>query len=455
MVTPQDEDDARTPRGPLPVLDADGTRPRSATPFADVRLGLVLSIAYAAATALWIAFGPTLPGGRWYAVHLFTLGVLTNAILVFSTHFARTLTRAPGPAHHGRTVLANVGVMLLLGAMTAGPSPASTTAFVAGGSLLMLVVASAWWGLRQLRHRAVGARFTWVVRRYEDAHLAFLAGALTGLLLGRGLVPGTWYLGTRVAHLHANVLGWAGLTLLATIVFFGPTMVRTQIEPGADERAARLLRVGAIALGVALVLLVSQGFDATRVLARSGAALALAVLAGSATAVLLPVWRVARAARASAPRLHVLGVVAWFVLALWTDVAVVASGTWWLLDALGVVLLAGVLGQAILATGTYLLPILRGRTTGARERIRRRLDVGLRTRVLLLNGGTAVAAGSATVAMAHPGTWAGADGPQLIDRMGVLGLGLVALAVATTLVLGLAPLDRTSARPWRGGGRRS
>ncbi len=68
----------------------------------------------------------------------------------------------------------------------------------------------------------------------------------------------------RVAHLHANVLGWGVLTLLATVVFFGPTILRRQIEPGADERAARRLRHGATGVTVAVLALVATGSAAGR-----------------------------------------------------------------------------------------------------------------------------------------------------------------------------------------------
>ena len=66
----------------------------------------------------------------------------------------------------------------------------------------------------------------------------FVHGAILGALLGTGVLTGRWYGAGRIAHLHVNILGWAGLTLLATLVFFGPTMVRTRIRQGADDDAA-------------------------------------------------------------------------------------------------------------------------------------------------------------------------------------------------------------------------
>ena len=63
----------------------------------------------------------------------------------------------------------------------------------------------------------------------------------------------------RIAHLHVNLL-LGGLTLLATIVFFGPTIARTRIREGADVRAACAVRLGAIGLGVGVAGIVGTGF---------------------------------------------------------------------------------------------------------------------------------------------------------------------------------------------------
>jgi hypothetical protein len=206
--------------------------------------------------------------------------------------------------------------------------------------------------------------------------------------LGAGLVAGGWYAGVRAAHLHANVLGWGGLTLLATLVFFGPTMTRTRIESGADAKAARALRHGASGLTAAVLLLIVSGAPgAVGTVARAGAAAGLAVLGWATVAVCVPVARAALRAKPTAPRWSVVAVCGWFCLVVWADVAVVATGTWRWLDALGVAALAGVLGQAIVATLTYLAPLLRGRTAPERDAIRTRLEVGARTRAAVFQVG--------------------------------------------------------------------
>lgn len=393
-----------------PGLGAGGGRARGPSPFAEVVPTLWFVAAYAAAIATWLVAGDALPGGRLLTVHLFTLGVLTNVVLAFSEHFSRAVTRTPGQRAAGWTWGANAGILLVL----IGVASDLTPALAAGASVLVAVVTAATWHLRRLRRRSLGARFRWVVQLYERAHGAFLYGAVLGGLLGVGLVTGPWYLGVRLAHLHANILGWGGLTLLATLVFFGPTMARTRIEPGADERAARALRRGAVALGVAVVLLLLLGLpEAGALAARLGAGLALAVFAAAATAVCLPVWRAVRGARRTAQRPLVLSVLAWLVVVVWADAMVVTAGAWRWLDALGLAALAGVLAPAILTTLIYLAPMLRGRTTGQREAVRTRLEVGAITRAVALNLGVATVVVGAT---------------RVLGDLPVMGLGWVLLA---------------------------
>ncbi len=361
---------------PLPVVGQGTGRARGRSPFAASAPSIAIALAYLVAVLVWLVIGDALPGGRWLAVHLFTLGVLTNLVLTFSEHFARTVTRTPGERAWWWPVVTNVGIMgVLLGA--AGHQ----WLLAAGGTILTGAVFAAYWRLRRMRRAAIGARFAWIVRVYERAHGAFIHAAVLGIVLGVGLVSGGWYLGVRAAHLHANVLGWGGLTLLATLVFFGPTMARTRIEPGADGRAARALRHGATGLTVGVVLLLLTGAPgALGTAARLGAAVGLAVLAWAATVVCLPVARAALGAKPTAPRWPLIAVCVWFPLVVWADVLVVATGQWRWLDALGAAALAGVLAQAVVVTLTYLAPMLRGRSTPERDAVRTRLEVGARTR---------------------------------------------------------------------------
>jgi len=339
---------------------------------------------YAALVGLYLAAGELLPGDRWVAVHLFTLGVVTNVILVFSEHFGRTLTRTAGERATWWPIPINVGIVAVLIGVVAD----LIVVLAVGATTVTVSVFAAYLRLRRMRRAAVGARFSWIVRMYELAHGAFILGAIVGALLGTGLVRGRWYGPALFAHLHANILGWAGLTLLATLVFFGPTMARTRIEEGADARAARALRIGAAGLTAAVVLLLLAGAGGVAGLAaRVGAGLALGVFAWSVTMVCTPVMRAVWRGRDTASRPAIVALCVWFIAVVWLDVVVVSTGTWRWLDALGVIALAGVLTQAILATLLYLAPMLRGQDSDERAEITVRLERGRLTRTLGFNLG--------------------------------------------------------------------
>src|SRR5690625_1857514 len=217
-----------------PSLPAAGGEPRKrrrgASPFGGAIPSLLAALGYLILLAAWLIFGDRLPGGRPFGVHLFTLGVLSNLILTFSEHFARTVTRSPGERSWWWPIATNIGIAGILVGLPQRWIPALGF----GATTLTVVAVLAYLRLRRLRRRAVGARFAWIVRVYERAHGAFLHGAILGALLGIGVLGGGWFIAARTAHMHANVLGWGGLTLLATLVFFGPTMARTRIEAGAD-----------------------------------------------------------------------------------------------------------------------------------------------------------------------------------------------------------------------------
>jgi hypothetical protein len=362
-------------------------QPVRSSPFGGAVPNLRVAVAYLVAALVWVAGGSALPGGRWFAVHLFTLGALTNVVLVFTEHFGRTLTRAPEERIRWQLPVVNLGILAVLVGL-----PREATLLVAGGATVVTAtVFVAYLRLRRLRKDAVGARFTWVVRGYERAHGAFIHGAVLGALLGTGVLAGAWYGPARLAHLHVNVLGWGGLTLLCTLVFFGPTITRCRIEPGADERAARALRHGATGLTLGVVLLLATGFGGASVLPlRLAAAAALAVFAWAATTTCLAVFRAVRRAKPTATKLPVAAVCLWLPAVVWADVAVVATGRWALLDAVGLAALVGVLVPAITATLTFLAPMLRGPTVPTRARIIERLERRAPLRAITANAAALV-----------------------------------------------------------------
>lgn len=401
---------------PLPTAESPPLRP--------LLPAMLASGLYAITALVWVATGDVLPGGRWLAVHLFTLGVVSNMVIAMTHHFAQTLLHAPErTARLGRFTLLNAGVVLLVVGRTVSVRPA----FVLGATALTVAIVWLYWDLRGLRRSALGARFAFMVRGYERSCGSFVHGALLGVLMGAGVLSGSWYGAARVAHLHVNVLGWGGLTLLATVVFFGPTIMRTRMIVGADTTAAGALRYAAAGLTVAAVAFLLTGAGGAVALpARLLAAAGLSAYAVGATVVCLPVLRAGRRARPSSYAWLLRAACGWFIAAVWADVVVIATGQLRLLDALGGILLVGVLAQTILASLGYLTPMVRGAGSAGRAAVRARLDVLPRTRAILFNLGVAFIAAAAVGGIA-----AGVAGAA-VARAGWL---LVAAAVLGQLLL--------------------
>lgn len=367
---------------------------RPSSPFADVRPAFGVAAGYAVALVVWLLAGDGLPGGRWFAVHLFTLGVLSNLVLALTQHFADTLLHRPATARvTARMLLFNAGALAVLIGLPTGITPL----LVAGATATSAAVLWLYVTLRRARKQSPSQRFGFVVRTYERATSAFLHGALLGGLVGSGVLPGTWAGAARTAHLHILVLGWGGLTLLATLVLFGPTVLRARMQPGADAAAAVWLRRGATGLTVGVLALVGSGLGGTggtalRLLAAAG----LAVYAGGVVAVCLPVLRAARTARRPGNGLLLSAACVWFPVAVVGDALVVATASWRLLTPLGVLLLIGVLAQAILGSAGYVGPMLVA-SGGERAVVRARLDALPWLRVALVNAAVLALVAAAVV----------------------------------------------------------
>lgn len=402
-------------------------------PFAHLVPAVAVGAAYGLAALVWAVAGDALPGGRWLAVHLFTLGTLSNLILALTDHFARTLTKARGDGRHQlRLAVFNAGVALVVAGRLTGWAPAlAVGAVVATAAVMWLYVV-----LRRMRTRALGARFVFVVRAYERACGAFLHGAVLGAVLGLGVLPGSWHLSARLAHLTVNVLGWAGLVLLATVVFFAPTILRVRIEPGADARAARATRHGATAVTVAMAALLLTAVGGPGGLAlRLLAAAALAGFAAAVTAVCVPVLRAARRAGPSPHGWMIAAACAWFPVVAWAGVAAVGWDAARWRELLGLVLLVGVLGQAVIAALSYLLPMVAGAGSSARNELRQRLDRLAGPRVVALNIGVALLA-------------AGVGATRLggLDAGAVTTAGWLVLAAAVAATVAVAAAGLSGAR---------
>ncbi|MFE9689625.1 hypothetical protein [Micromonospora sp. NPDC005806] len=349
------------------------------------RAGLV-PVAYLAGIVAVSTVHPFLAQGRWLLLHMLLLGAVTNAIVVWSAHFAAAVLRnPPPPTRRGealRLAVLNVGILAVLAGGTADRPwwgvVGAAAAFAAIGAHLYVLTS-------RLR-RALPARFAVTVHYYLAAAVALLAGIPAGawmLLLDEQQRPRL-----LLFHAHVNLLGWVTLTVLGTLLTLWPTVLRTRMDPAAGRAAANALPVSA----AGLVCLAVGALAWWPVLAVAGLALfAAAVLRVAAPAVATAGQR----PPASFATWSIAAGVGWLLVALaWDaitllrapDAAAAADGFGGILAPLGV----GFTAQVLVGALSYLLPMaLGGGPTAVRERAAR-LDTHWPQRVTMANLALAV-----------------------------------------------------------------
>ncbi len=327
-----------------------------------------------------------LPVARWLLVHLLLLGAVTNAILVWSAHFADALLKNPAPSRRGQTlrlVALNAGVVAVVAGVPTGTWPLTLVGAVVVGA----AVAAHGIAIALQARRALPSRFGASVRYYVAASASLPVGAALGTVLARHpeeLLHGRIVL----AHVAANVLGWVGLTVLGTLLTLWPTILRTRIADGAERHSRQALPT----LVASLVLVVAAALVGSRILTVVG-------LVGYLAAALWSLRPMLAAARARRPETYaawsVLAAVGWLVVSLgWLAGLVLVAPDWTAAGEathrVAVPLAAGFAVQVVLGALTYLLPVVRG---GGPSVVRATTDVlerGAVLRVVVANLGLAL-----------------------------------------------------------------
>ncbi|SCL33176.1 hypothetical protein GA0070624_4674 [Micromonospora rhizosphaerae] len=368
-----------------------GTETRPAGPVATGRAGwhrrvAALPTAYLLGLVA-LGFGhPFVPSWRWLAIHLFLLGAATNAILIWSAHFTVAVLRAPARnsrrAETVRLLTLNTGVLAVL----VGGAADRPWIGVAGAVVVFAAVAAhlAWLAARL--HAALPTRFAVTVRYYLAAAIALLVGIPVGAAMLVVDEPARPRL--LLFHAHVNLLGWVTLTVLGTLLTLWPTVLRTRMAEDAVRAATAALPLvvtGLVLLGTGLL-----AWWRTVI----GAGLVLVVL-GALTA-LRPAFAAARGRPpGSFAGWSIAAAAGWLLVALALD-------AWTLLGsaapdpaaerfgAVLVPLLVGFVGQILLGSLSYLLPVVLG---GGPAEVRRRtalLDRHWPQRLAMTNAALAV-----------------------------------------------------------------
>ena len=199
-----------------------------------------------------------IPNSGWLMVHIITLGLITNSILIWSQHFTEALMKIKIPDEHRgtqvrRIFILNAGILVLMIGMVGQLSvPGLYAATVVGALIVGSMVA--WHGiylLKQVR-QALPSRFGVTIRFYIVAALLLPLGAAFGGMIAYPNLSGTLHSQFLLAHEAVNVLGFVGITAVGTLVTFWPTMLRTKMVDKALTHSLRALYLmcGGLALTV-------------------------------------------------------------------------------------------------------------------------------------------------------------------------------------------------------------
>ncbi len=335
------------------TVAAPGSRPRRGW---QLRANAVV-LAYVLTAVVVLAANGRIADQRWLTVHLLLLGAVTNAVVTWGEHFSVALLRAPQPARGpavARLVGLNLGVVGVLVGVVAG-RPVLT---LAAAALLSVVVLGHVGSLLRIRRGALQGRFAGTARFYVAAGVALLVGIGLGATIA--VEPSDWPQKEpfHAAHVHANVLGWIGLTVLGTLFTLWPTVLRTRMVDGVMRAASWCLVLTSVGLATAVT-----GFavDATGL-----AAAGLALYAAGVVAALRPfvaTWRQKPPYDAASWSMGLA--VGWLLVGVLVDLGMVVTSSdaeqyATRLDLLVPPLVVGFVGQVLLGALTYLLPVVLG-----------------------------------------------------------------------------------------------
>jgi hypothetical protein len=319
------------------------------------RTGLVPAGYLAAIVAAAVA-SPVIPETRWLLIHLLLLGAVTNAIVVWSSHFADAILRSRSverrQAEATRLIALNAGILAVLAGGTSGPALLG----VAGAAVVFAAVLAHLWAMAARLRRSLPARFAVTVHYYLAATVALLAGIPAGAWML--VLPDAARPRLLLFHANINLLGWVTLTMLGTLLTLWPTVLRTRMVAAAG-RVTRL----AFPLCVAGLALLAAGVLAWwPVLAAAGLAL-------FGAAVVMHGWVGVATARQRPPASFTTWSMAagmgWLLASLgWDGWILLGSGSAGAaadrFDTLVLPLAVGFVAQVLVGALAYLLPVVLG-----------------------------------------------------------------------------------------------
>ena len=302
-----------------------------------------------------------IPNSGWLLVHIVTLGLITNSILIWSQHFTEALMKIKIPdeargTQVRRIFILNAGILVLMVGMIGQLSVPGLYAATVVGALIVgsMVTWHALYLLKQMR-QALPSRFGVTIRFYIAAALMLPLGATFGAMIAYPNLKGTLHAQFLLAHEVVNVLGFVGITVVGTLVTFWPTMLRTKMVDKALTYSLRALYLMCGGLALSLV----GSIFGMRPLAAAGLVVYLVGL-------LIVAWVMVRTLRTKRPTEYPpMGVgmgFLWLIIGVAATAYIVATTPFAVMDIRAVtpIFVVGFLLQVLLGAMSYLLPQLMG-----------------------------------------------------------------------------------------------
>ncbi|WP_327053219.1 hypothetical protein [Halomicrococcus gelatinilyticus] len=241
---------------------------------------------------------------RWVTIHLVTIGAMTQALfgalpaLVGSAVDREEAVGGDAPTRWAQWLALNVGYVLVLLGMVTG----ATVVAVAGATLVLGALALLIVEVRRLTRRASRT----LGRAYRVAPWFLVVGILAAFGMLFGLHGPGGYFGSLEAHVHANVWGFLGLVVAATLLQFAPAFA------GTDRRRPRRRRVAVAGLTLGATGLVAGPWLAVHALTIAGL---LTYVVGTAALLSVLVGAVRDGERTASTRVaHVVGAYGWLLV---------------------------------------------------------------------------------------------------------------------------------------------
>lgn len=188
----------------------------------------------------------------WLTVHLLLLGAVTNAIITWSDHFISALLWTRSQNHNRQ-----MAVILLLNTSIVGVLVSVSIHLnwlvVIFATLMFCTLVYFLQGISLAIKRSLNKRFMGVLRYYQFAALALLVGITLGVINSFQTDEDPMQPRLALAHLHANLLGWVGITVIGTLVTLWPTVLRTPMHERAIRAAVIGLRFILVGTGMSIL----------------------------------------------------------------------------------------------------------------------------------------------------------------------------------------------------------